>query len=472
MNSLTAFRNSTGLDVESRSSAGWALDYPTLLACLSLIEPLSADLRPPRETHISDMKSTKLLDGHGSLYKEVRFSPTEPLRRTKSVSATFPHVPSGYGQTALQDSVLVNSFAMETSYIDQSRSLLHSQRVNFETERELFAQERRLWEKERALLRSKIAELEVFVKSHGNRTNQLGSEAVKHVLAGGIPQFNTSGFAAQVWEGSSPGTRPTRVFFDHESPDQSYLSPTSESGDPPSLDRALSPRSRPVDASGPTVSLPVPIEKLDRTLDGITLKSTALPPAVVARVITPPSPSPLGTSPGIPPTAAARPPMEHRASLRLKLSELGPPNENLLRHAGHTPMAIIDADDSRSTQPGSPLEVAPELEDAPLAPVTTEVHQPSENKVSYFPDVPDDPGLKGPLGLINDEEHDSMFLDQLNQKLLVEAKNILGSSVESADPNESDSESEFPDQDQQPEIRFKQSTNFGTAFGISNPGQV
>jgi hypothetical protein len=34
-------------------------------------------------------------------------------------------------------------------------------------------------------------------------------------------------------------------------------------------------------------------------------------------------------------------------NLELKLSELGPPNENLLRHAGHTPMAIIDVDDSR-----------------------------------------------------------------------------------------------------------------------------
>ncbi|KAJ5360405.1 hypothetical protein N7517_009596 [Penicillium concentricum] len=420
------------------------------------------------------MKPTKLLDGHGSLYKEVRFSPTEtPSRRTKSFSATFPPVISGYGRTAFQDSALVNSFTMDTSYIDQSRALLQSQRVNFETERALFAQERRLWEKERALLRSKIAELEVFVKSQGNKTNQLGSEAAKLVLAGGASQYNTNGFAAQVWEGTSPGNRPTRVFFDHESPDQSYLSPISESGlNPPSLDRALSPQSLLADASGGPVSLPVPIEKLDRTLDGITLKSTALPPAVVARVITPPSPSPL-TSPGTAPSTAARPHMEHRNSLKLKLSELGPPNENLLRHAGHTPMAIIEGDDSRrSTQEGSPIEIPSQSEEGPLSPVTTNVHQPSENKISYFPDVPDDPALTGPLGLINDEEHDSNFLNELDQKLLVQAKNILGSSVESADPNESDSESEFPRQDEkEPEMKFKKSTNFGTAFGISNPGQ-
>ncbi|KAF3027330.1 hypothetical protein E8E15_005976 [Penicillium rubens] len=417
------------------------------------------------------MKTTKLLDGHGSLYKEVRFSPTEtPIRRTKSVSATFPPVISGYGRTAFQDSARVNSFAMDTSYIDQSRALLQSQRLNFETERELFAQERQLWEKERALLRSKIAELEELVRGQGSRTNQLGSEAAKLVLAGGISQYNTNRFAAQVWEGTSPDSRPTRVFSDHESPDQSYLSPISENGNPPSLDRALSPQSRQVDRSA-APSHPVPIERLDSTLDGITLKSTALPPAVVARVITPPSPSPLVTPPDTAPSTAARP-IEHRNSLKLKLSELGPPNENLLRHAGHTPMAIIDVDDSRrSTQEGTPLEVASQVEETPFAPVATNVHQPSENEISYFPDVPDDPALQGPLGLINDEEHDSNFLNELDQKLLDQAKNILGSG-ESADPNETDPESEFPREEEEPEIKFKKSTNFGTAFGISNSSHV
>ncbi|CAG7964008.1 unnamed protein product [Penicillium nalgiovense] len=439
LSSLTASRNSTGQ--RGKGFAGWAR------------------LRLPY--------------GHGSLYKEVRFSPTEtPIRRTKSVSATFPPVISGYGRTAFQDSALVNSFAMDTSYIDQSRALLQCQRVNLERERDLFAQERQLWEKERTLLRSKIAELEELVKGQGGGTNQLGSEAAKLVLAGGMSQYNTNRFAAQVWEGTSPDSRPTRVFSDHESPDRSYLSPISESGNPPSLDRALSPQSRQVDPSA-APSQPVPIEKLDSTLDGITLKSTALPPSVVARVITPPSPSPLVTPPDTAPSAAARHPVEHRNSFKLKLSELGPPNENLLRHAGHTPMAIIDVDDSRrSTQEGTPLEVGPQAEEAPFAPVATNVHQPSENEISYFPDVPEDPALQGPLGLINDEEHDSNFLNELDQKLLDQAKNILGSSVESTDPNEADPESGFPREEEEPEIKFRKSTNFGTAFGISNSSHV
>ncbi|CAG8042561.1 unnamed protein product [Penicillium salamii] len=420
------------------------------------------------------MKPSTLPDGHGSLYKEVRFSPTQsPSRRTKSVSATFPPTITGYGRTAFHDSALLNSFAMDTSYIDQSRALLQNQRVNFEAERTLFTQERKLWEKERTLLRTKIAELEGLLKDQGKRNNKLGPEAAKLVL-GASQLNNTNGFTAQVWEGSSPNSQPTRVFVDYESPNQAHMSPISESGmNPPSLDRALSHQGQLADPSGAPVSLPVPIEKLDSTLDGITLKSTALPPGVVARVITPPSPSPLETkvSPSAP-GEAARPGIEHRNSLKLKLSELGPPNERLLRNAGHTPMAIIDADESqRSTKEASPLEVPSQSEENPLAPVATNV-QPSENRVSYFPelpDLPDDPALKGPLGLVNDEEHDNDFLSALDQKLLDQAKNILGSSVESADPNESDPEPEFPSQgDKEPAIKFRKSTNFGSAFGISN----
>ncbi|KAJ6070182.1 hypothetical protein N7467_010337 [Penicillium canescens] len=408
------------------------------------------------------MKSTKLPDGHGSLYKEVRFSPTQtPIRRTKSVSATIPTLK---GQAAR--SVQGTPFAMDTAYIDQSRALLESQRVHFEGERSLFAQERRLWDKERELLRSKIAELESSLRSQGHKTNKLGPEAARLVL--GASQLNGNNFTAQVWEGSSPGSRPTRVFRDH-SPDQSHLLPISEGNgmNPPSLDRALSAQSQ-VDVP----SQPVPIEKLDSTLDGITLKSTALPPGVVARVITPPSPSPLVTSPGTAPSTAVRPGMEHRNSLKLKLSELGRPNENLLRDAGHTPMAIIEVDESRqSTKEGSPLEVPLENEEDPVAPVATNVQQPAENKTSYFPDVPDDPALKGPLGLTNEEEHDSSFLNELDQKLLDQAKNILGNSVESADPNETDPE--LPNQNEnEPEFKFKKSTNFGTAFGMSNVGQI
>ncbi|KAJ6022036.1 hypothetical protein N7540_007540 [Penicillium herquei] len=407
-------------------------------------------------------------DGHGCVYKEVRFSPTAtPQRRAQSVSGSNPSANSRY------ESVNVSqAFApLDTSYIDQSRELLEKQRKHFETERSLFAQERQLWQKERSILRTKIAELESLLRSQKTHLN--GHHASK--IGFGTPQFQGSGdnaiHLAQVWEGTSPGGRPTRVFRDEDIPDNTYLSSITEGGDnkPPSLDAALSPQSQPADASGATVSVPVPIEKLDSRLDGITLKSTALPPGVVARVITPPLP--LETSPLDAPSEPARPEKEHRNSLKLKLSELGPPNENLVRNAGHTPMAIIEADGSfRSTQDGTPFPEPESQEEVPLAPVQTEVRLPTEKAESYFPDVPEDPALKGPLGLINDEEHDNSFLNELDQKLLDQARRIL-STGESTDPNET--EPEVPNKgEQEPEIKFKKSTNFGTAFGITNCSEL
>jgi hypothetical protein len=422
---------------------------------------------------------SKLPDGHGYVYKEVRFSPTAtPVRRAQSVSTSTPSMSSKYRPARISQVPEDLVLGLDTSYIDQSRELLENQRAHLETERALFAQERQLWAKERTLLRTKISELESLLK-----TKRSQSIAHPSKPAFGTPQYLDSHdhlSSAQVWEGSSPGSRPTRVFRDEETPDNAHLSPISEGGgsNPPSLDAALSPRARAVDASGVTVSIPVPIEKLDSRLDGITLKSTALPPGVVARVITPPSPSPLETSspaPASAPSEPARPGMEHRHSLRLKLSELGRPNENLVRDAGHTPMAIIEADGSqRTTQDASPVEIPPcedQEEEAPLAPMTTHVHQPSEHAESYFPDVPDDPALQGPLGLTNDEEHDSSFLNELDSRLLDQAKRILSTSTASDDAEEDDAE--VPNQGEpEPEIKFKNSTNFGTAFGMSNLGKI
>ncbi|KAJ5948895.1 hypothetical protein N7454_002202 [Penicillium verhagenii] len=399
-----------------------------------------------------------LPEGHGSVYKEVRFSPTStPLRRAQSVSGSNPSANSRYVQAPVYGR---NFPVLDTSYIDQSRQLLEKQRVNFQAERELFAQERRLWETERSLLRAKIAELE-SLKSP--RTNSNVSVPRASSVSFGVPHVHgshdSSLHSAQVWEGTSPGGRPTRVFRNEETPDSAYMSTITEGSDnkPPSLDAALSPQTRAADTPGPAVSVPVPIEKLDSRLDGITLKSTALPPDVVARVITPPSPSPLTTSPPAPlepaePTDPARSEMDHRHSLKLKLSELGPPNENLVRDAGHTPMVIIDVGRG-----------------GPLAPVHTEVGLPTENAESYFPDLPEDPALKGPLGLTNDEDHDNSFLNELDQKLLDQARRILGTSEESGEPDET--EHEMPVHgEQEPEFKFKKSNNFGTAFGTSNFG--
>ncbi|KAI2793806.1 hypothetical protein POX_a00392 [Penicillium oxalicum] len=427
----------------------------------------------------------RLPDGHGHVYKEVRFSPTAtPLRRAQSVSTSTPSMISKFRPARTAHRRGDVNLGLDISYIDQSRELLETQRAHSDSERALFTLERQLWAKERALLRAKISELESMLRCERSASTYSTTHPFKPAFSSPqYPEIHDHVPSAQVWEGSSPSHRPTRVFLDEEPLVNPHLSPlsTGHSSEPPSLDAALSPRARAVDAPMPNVSIPVPIEKVDSKLDGITLKSTALPPNVVARVITPPSPSPLeapSPAPATSSTRPVRPGMEHRNSLKLRLSDLGPPNENRVRDAGHTPMAVIDVDVSLgTTENASPTEGLPsevpelEEEEAPLAPAATNVHQPSEHAESYFPDVPDDPALQGPLGLINDEEHDSKFLSELDSRLLSQAKRLLSISTISDDGPEPD-DGVTPDGEPEPEIRFKKSTNFGTAFGISSLGKV
>lgn len=399
--------------------------------------------------------STKMPNGHGSVYKEVRFSPTAtPARRAQSLSASSSSANLKFLGTRTSAN---DSYSVLNTYIQQSRSLLESQRA-------LFAQERRLWEEERALLRSRITELESLLNDQGGRVSASGSNSSPPGFHPLTEKSNDNNHH-HVWEGSSFVGRPTRVFHETEKAD-GHLSPFKGQGSslPPSLDAALSPRTRPADHST-ALPTPVPIEKLDSKLDGITLKSTALPPEVVARVITPPSPSPEASSSPVPQQPSKRLSMERKNSLKLKLSDLGPPHENLTRDAGHTPMAIIDGGmdtNQPSANGGTPRE------ENPTALPVTEPQQPVENSDSYFPDLPEDPALKGPLSLLNDEEHDSGFLKELDAKLLDQARRILSNSSNVEDEKDTDTDAESTAEEQEPQLKFKDTTNFGTAFGISN----
>ncbi|RDW74359.1 uncharacterized protein DSM5745_07021 [Aspergillus mulundensis] len=415
------------------------------------------------------MKSTtssRIPNGHGSLYKEVRFSPTStPIKRSQSVPNDHP--------TLIPDHTRSLEMAKETlpalaiGYLEASRSLVDRQRINFDRERILFAEERQLWEKERELLKTRITELEALLKSRGVATA---------TGAGPPTSFPSTSSPSQVWEGSSPMSRPTRVFPDQEKSDSSlnhlHLHPSEQGGSPslppPSLDAALSPKSH---ATELQASIPVPIEKLDSSLDGITLKSSALHPDVVARVMTPPSPSSREPSP----TSSShgrereRPSMDRRNSVKLKLSDLGPPETNLVRDAGHTPMVVIDRDiDTAQGSPGGVL-----FDEDPLSPPVTRLIQPTERGDSYFAgvdvvDLPDDPALKGPLSLLNEKGHDDDFLQEVDMKLLGQAKQILGhKEKEDEDEDEPENPAGQGTGEEVPEIKFKNTTNFGTAFGRS-----
>lgn len=399
------------------------------------------------------MKSaTKVPNGHGSLYKEVRFSPTvTPIRRAQSVSTSNPSNSQFPGRGV---SVGESYSALSSAYLQQSRSLLERQRENFENERAIFAEERLLWERERAMLKLRISELESLLETRGQWDRSSGASTSNPHRSQFAAPWSTeqNNCKSHAFDGLSPGSKATRVFQNTEKT-ENHLAPISEQGgNIPSLDAALSPRSRAVDTPASS-SVSVPIEKLDSDLDGITLKSTALPPEVVARVMTPPSPLPTAeTSPSIP----HRPSMERRNSLKLKLSDLGPPDKNRTMDAGHTPMAIIDADPEAQLSPG---EDAAEMSSEPN-------HRPTETAESYFPDVadaPDDPALKGPLSLLNDEDHDRGFLSELDQKLLGQARQLAGHTSR---PEEAETDAEPPSQGEpEPELKFKNTTNFGSAFG-------
>ena len=307
------------------------------------------------------------------------------------------------------------------------------------------------------MLKLRITELESLLKTRGDSdrsssastSNPHRSQSQSHFTAPWSPEQNS--WSSHGSEGLSPGSKATRVFQNAEKTD-GHLAPISEQGSSvPSLDAALSPRSRAVDTPASGSSVPVPIEKLDSGLDGITLKSSALPPEIVARVMTPPSPFPTAEiSPSIP----HRQSLERRNSLKLKLSELGPPDRNRTMDAGHTPMAIIDGETSGQHSP------ARDVVDKHSEPD----HRPTENAESYFPDLPEDPALKGPLSLLNDEDHDNGFLSELDQKLLDQARKLVGPACKQKGQTETFAEP--PSQTEpEPELKFKNTTNFGTAFG-------
>ncbi|EED18103.1 conserved hypothetical protein [Talaromyces stipitatus ATCC 10500] len=416
----------------------------------------------------------------GHFFKEVRFShPLVPVRRARSVASGNPYLDSAYHAARVAKKASTEPTYKDFAvYIDQSQSVLESQRVHFERERLLFAEERKLWEIERSLLKSRIAELE---KAAGGNNAQpyMSQFRPSFSLKGGGPNkmFNAGRDASpgqhHVWEGPLTGSRrPTRVFPGEDDSDMNttlYLAPTEANGFGfcTSLDAALSPQL--FDRTG-HISMPVPIEKVDSELDGITLKSTALPPDVVAKVMTPPtSISPTSSPPKDEPDTS-KSALEGKSPLKLSLSDLGPLDVRLTRDAGHTPMAILGTETEASYQ--SPNEVTlhqteMEEEEAPLAPVVTK--QPVESGDSYFPVIVDeDPALKGPLTLENDENADSAFLLQLDQKLLDEAKKAIGGSF-ALDEEKVDSEDDTAggnnDDEPDPELKLKPSTNFGTAFG-------
>nr|KMM66968.1 hypothetical protein CPAG_03304 [Coccidioides posadasii RMSCC 3488] len=341
-----------------------------------------------------------------------------------------------------------SAFDLE-GYIEQGRLALESLRISFECERAAFAEERKLWEKERCIMQQRIAELE----GPGGKAGNAAATGPKVNLFKG-PQAEEQ---HHVWEGSSPTARPSRVFPG----DVPQAEPESEGpGLSPSLDDALSPRSRPIDRSG---HVPVPIELVDSSLDGITLKSTALPPDIAARV----SP-PILTSFGSRDTAPFHKPVDTELNPGLPSQEppcLASPVGGIPSDTYRTPMVPLD----QAVETMFPFPIAESMpNESPHAPFPSLFPVASLDTAHYHKELGDDPALQGTLGLQNDIEQDLEFLEELDEKLLKEAQRALSRPSLSSDEEDGQDDGEPPEPE--PEIRFKRSTNFGSAFGSTQLG--
>ena len=378
-----------------------------------------------------------------------------------------------------------NSFVK--AYIDQSRTLLDQQRRVFDQERSLFDQERALWDTERKTLYARIKELESAggdvagrkssrpsldsMTRHGvSRQDISGSGSVSR---GPSRQSSLGETGDKFWEGSSSrqGSVVSRTFNAPHS-DDSRLPSISENESKADMPRdsdassnALSPNAAPPETAKTLVGTGIDISVLRKDLDGISLKPSAVPPSIVAQVQ---SPSPLQSPP---PTGVSTDPTRGLSGPTLS-------DDNLTKHAGHTPNASRNFDaESRASETATPTQTRHPQH--PQHPHQSSAATRGAHGESGAPLLDDDPELQGPLALDGDGAENSQFLNTLDAKLLQEARKVVH-----APPSDASSVSDeaIDDKDQggslirqpEPDIRLKlrRSMNFGSAFGVRAVGST
>ncbi|KIX10511.1 uncharacterized protein Z518_01594 [Rhinocladiella mackenziei CBS 650.93] len=453
-------------------------------------------------------------DPSSSILRGVRSSDPPsypPLQGRHSIATTnvslLPPVPSA-SQLPKQGFQMTNPTPDVdiTAYMEQCR-LWNTQL------RESHESERKAWNIERTALKARIVELEQKLKKSRDpkrRSSNDSSSASLHSfrsdfqpfvpLRNNVPPRTRIGSepaisTPPVWKGPESTPPVTRV-FSHDD-DVSHLPSISE-------DEALPPLSKEVSSiSGEQEKIenvPVPIEQVDKTLDGITLKSAALTSSFDT-IIT----SPHFASPTLSPEPRPKQPMDGLLQVDVN-SLLSPLDEKLKRHAGHTPMAFDGtlSTGSESTGPMTPMQEKPR---AP-APTKRPPLRPSENSDSYFNftsatdnledlakktmsaerepeqepihEPENDSALKGPLTLDFSArtEAASVFLEKLDAKLSEEAahRSREDSSMSDGGEEKSNGVPEKPsDQepdDDMPRLRIKNSMNFGSAWGGDQPGRI
>lgn len=492
------------------------------------------DVRPASPTHAFDpspalehdlenfsplnqdaaMGSLSELDGSNAFAKNVRFTDnfTHPIHGRHSIATT--HVPL-LPPVASASQLPKHSFPIHNSipgvdisaYIDQCRSLNTQLRETHESER-------KVWDIERTALKARIKELEQKLnraKDPKRRSSNDSSGANRDSFRTSFTALNGfngfSGFngatrgrissepathsAQPVWKGPEFTPPVTRV-FSHDD-DIVHLPSISENEPLPPLTKELSPTSH-----EKAESVPVPIEQVDKTLDGITLRSTALTSSF-NKVASPQFISPVQS-----PSPRPKHPADGLMQVEMR-GLLTPLDEKLKRYAGHTPMAF---DGTFSTSSESSERITPR-QDKPYAPVPTRRPplQPSENSDSYFSFVSEvgshgqvkdqtiqeesengdestdaldeDPALTGPLMLDSGakSEASSTFLGLVDAKLSEAVARrsrkdslLSNGSQEATATARHEESSTQADTSDGPKLKVRNSTNFGSAWGKDAPG--
>ncbi|KAI9866307.1 MAG: hypothetical protein M1813_001429 [Trichoglossum hirsutum] len=424
--------------------------------------------RAPHDALSSNGKISTVLSPN---YHSTRKSFSSPVSRS-----SLPSLPPASPKPSTASSNII-----PTSFVDQSRAFVEQQRRVFEQERSLFAQERELWETERQALYERIKELESALEGDNGFGKKMSQPAIGRPSVDSVSMFGqlhhrgtfgnagTSGSLRRqatqndaeekFWEGpSSHRGSATRTFSPPPKAEEERLSSISECGGV-SLSKSIE---RPglrnrqgseasvhfLEPTPKTIGSGIDISLIEKGLDGISLKASSLPPAILAKVRSPPPDSPGVYSP-----------LSGHNSSGLSPGGLF----NLKKDAGHTPPSLgrFSVEDSEQATPKQPEHV----------------HHPS---IAYpLPDdlpsdspVEADKALAAPLGITNNEEKDAAFLNQLDSKLLQEARrNVFTPSETSSNSGEEVVTNEALHQ-QEPEIkiRFKRSMNFGSAFGSTGFG--
>jgi len=448
--------------------------------------------------------------GSDAFSKNVRFSEHSSLPAHGRHSIATTNVPL-LPPVASASQLPKHSFPIHnpTPGVDISAYMEQCRNLNTQL-RETHESERRVWDIERTALKSRIKELEQKLnkaKDPKRRSSNDSSRAHLDSFQATFASF--SGFngpsrgrissesavhsSQPVWKGPEFTPPVTRV-FSHDD-DISHLPSISENEALPPLTKELSPTSQ-----DRAESVSVPIEQVDNTLDGITLKSTALTSSF--NKVT----SPQFVSPAHSPSPKPKHPADGLMQLEMK-GLLTPLDEKLKRHAGHTPMAF---DGTVSTSSATSSERLTPRQDKPYAPVPTRRPplRPSENSDSYFSFVSesanhqdvkdqvipeeeepeetalytteDDPALTGPLMLdpAAKSEASTTFLGLVDAKLSEAAEarrsrkdSLLSNGSQDTTANgRQEQSSNQADINDGPKLKVKNSTNFGSAWGKDAPG--